>query len=297
MIKRVVDISQQSYLHVKNKQLLVDRDGETIAQISIEDLGILILQHQAIVLTQSVVSQCQHNNVAILFCDSRHLPISITLPLWEGNSLHTKVLREQMAVSVPTRKRLWQKVVKYKISEQATTLQLAGANAKGLQRLQEKVKSGDPDNCEAQAAKQYWGLLMGKNFRRDPDAEGVNALLNYGYSIVRAMTARALVGAGLHPAIGLHHKNQYNSLCLADDVMEPFRPWVDWRVWQLLEQSGDISVNQNSKQCLLSLLSDSVVMGDRQMPLMVAAHSLAAGLKRALTDSKQSLVYPVRAFG
>lgn len=294
MIKRVIDISEQSYLHVEQQQLCVDRDKVTIARISIEDLGILILQHPAIVITQTVIMACQQNNVAVLFCDEKHLPISVTLPLWEGHSLHTKVLREQMAISEPTRKRLWQQIVRAKIAEQALTIEQAGANVAGLKRLRSKVKSGDPENCEAQAARQYWTLLMGKAFRRDPDEPGVNSLLNYGYTVMRAMVARALVGTGLHPSIGLHHKNQYNGLCLADDVMEPFRPWVDWQIYKMLQDEVEPVIEKATKQDILSMLSQEVTFEGRKMPLMVAVHSLVARLKQAHTDKSVSLVYPER---
>lgn len=294
MIKRTIDISEQAYLRVEHRQLCVDKQGETIARISIEDLGILILQHPAIVITQAVITQCQQNNVAIVFSDERHLPISVTLPLWEGHSLHTKVLRDQLAISEPTRKRLWQQVVKLKITEQAITLEKTGNSPKPLYRLRDKVKSGDPDNCEAQAARQYWTLLMGSDFRRDPDGEGINSVLNYGYAVMRAMVARALVGTGLHPAIGLHHKNQYNGLCLADDIMEPFRPWVDWLVCKLAANNEQLEINQQSKQVLLGLLAEEVLLDERKIPLMVAVHSVAAKLKRALIDKQQRLIYPQR---
>ena len=294
MIKRVIDVSERAYLHILNKQLCVDKDGVTVSAISIEDLGILILQHPAITMTQSVITLCQQNNVAILFCDERHLPISITLPLWSGHSLHTKVLRGQISSKVPRRKRLWQQIIQTKISEQAITVERAGLQAQNLRRLAGKVRSGDPQNIEAQAAQEYWRRLMGKNFRRDPKVDGVNNVLNYGYSIMRAMIARALVGTGLHPAIGLHHKNQYNGLCLADDVMEPFRPWIDSLVHAMVIPENEVRITRDIKQQILGLLSDQVYYGHEKMPLMIAAHYLAAQLKRALTDSTVSLTYPKR---
>lgn len=293
MIKRTIDISEQSYLRLEHRQLCVDRRGETIARIPIEDLGILILQHPAIVMTQAVVTRCQQNNVAILFCDERYLPVSITLPLWKGHSLHTKVLQRQLAMTESTRKRLWKQIVMEKIRHQAKNVERAGASAKSLWRLVEKVKAGDPQNCEAQAAKQYWRLLMGKEFQRDTEGAGVNALLNYGYAVVRAMIARALVGTGLHPAIGLHHKNQYNGLCLADDVMEPFRPWVDWMVFRLQLDDSEPAIDREAKQQLLGLLAEDVLFDGRKMPLMVATHSLAAQFKDAL-GAKRRLLYPER---
>ncbi len=294
MIKRVIDISEQAYLRVEHKQIRVERDKTTIACIAIEDLGMLILQHPAIVITQAVITLCQQHNAAVLFCDEKHLPISVTLPLWSGHSLHTKVLREQIAISEPTRKRLWQQIVRKKIAEQVITIERANGNSTGLKRLQNKVKSGDPDNCEAQAARQYWALLMGKTFRRNPDELGVNSLLNYGYTIMRAMVARALVGTGLHPAIGLHHKSQYNGLCLADDVMEPFRPWIDWQVYKILENNVEPTINKATKQHLLGLLNQDVNFENRKMPLMIAVHSLVARLKLAQNDKSISLAYPQR---
>lgn len=252
------------------------------------------MQHPGIVITQSVVTQCQKNNTAIIFCDEKYLPLTVTLPLWEGHSLHTKVLRDQIAVKESTRKRLWQQIVRNKIAEQACTLELMGQTAIGLHRLHKKVRTGDPDNCEAQAARQYWPLLMGKEFRRNPDSGGENAILNYGYSIMRAMVARALVGTGLHPALGLYHKNQYNGLCLADDLMEPFRPWVDWQVRSLLLEGGDLVICRESKQVLLSMLTMDVEFSEKRMPLSIALHLLAATLKKALLDTKQKLVYPQR---
>ena len=294
MIKRVVDISEQAYLHITHKQLCVDKNGQTVAKIAIEDLGILILQHPATVITQSVITLCQQNNVAILFCDERHLPISVTLPLWTGHSLHTKIVKEQVASSIPRRKRLWQQVVKAKISEQAVTIEQAGMQSNKLRRLVVKVKSGDPENLEAQAAQDYWKRLMGHEFRRDISADGINSVLNYGYSIVRAMVARSLVGTGLHPAIGLHHKNQYNGLCLADDIMEPFRPWVDAIIQKASLKNAKMQVTREIKQQILEMPNQSVLYDGKKMPFMVSVHYLVAQLKYSLTDKYKPLCYPKR---
>lgn len=292
MIKRTIDISDQAYIHMKQGQLLIDKQGVTVGKFPIEDLGVLILQHPAIVVTQAAIIACQENNVVIVFCDTKHLPYSVLLPLSDGHSLHTKILQEQMAISLPVKKRLWQQIVKYKIREQANTLLLAGKNNTPLIRLAEKVKSGDSENHEAQAAQIYWRLLFGNNFRRDINAAGLNSVLNYGYAIMRAMVARALVGSGLHPALGLHHRNQYNGLCLADDIMEPFRPWVDLAVFRLIENEKQLEINTECKQALLGMLSDNVIWKGKKMPLMVACHSLAADLKNAYNNNKQKLHFP-----
>ena len=292
MIKRIIDISEASYLHVNHQQLVIDKKGETIAQIPIEDLGIVILQNPAIVITQAVIIACQKNNVALVFCDERHLPYSVLLPISEGNNLHNKVLQQQISLKLTTKKRLWQQVVKQKILEQANTLKVLDKAYKPLERLAENVKAGDPENLEAQAAQTYWQQLFGSEFRRDVELDGINSLLNYGYSIMRAMVARAIVGSGLHPTIGLHHHNQYNGLCLADDLMEPFRPWVDFKVYEMTQSNLLLQVNKESKIPLLNLLSQTVKWEQQNMPLMVACHYMLANLKRAYENSTIMLTYP-----
>lgn len=292
MIKRVVDISEPAYLHVKNRQLLIDKEGKTVAQLPIEDLGVLILQNPAIVLTQALIVVCQQNNVVLIFCDEKHLPYSVILPLTEANNLHSKIIKEQIAVSLPTKKRLWQQVIKQKINGQAQVLKKLDKPFKPLELFAENVKAGDSDNLEAQAAQLYWRLLFGEDFVRDREAEGLNSLLNYGYAIMRAMVARAIVGSGLHPALGLQHHNQYDGLCLADDLIEPFRPWVDLIVYRLSESQSDLGVTRETKIPLLNLLSESVTWQGETMPLMVACHYLMADFKRCLSDSGMKLCYP-----
>jgi CRISP-associated protein Cas1 len=293
MIKRIIDISEPAYLHQKNKQLYIDKKDKTVGTIPIEDLGVLILQHPAIVITQALVISCQKNNVVVIFCDERHLPFSILLPISEGNTLHSKVLREQIKAKLTTKKSMWQQIVKLKISEQIRILKFFGKEPKSLARIVKNVKSGDPQNCEAQAAKIYWAELMGPGFKRDTNAEGINALLNYGYAIMRATIARAIVSGGLHPTLGLHHHNQYNGLCLADDLMEPFRPWVDKLVFEIIKEDGSALVTQYTKQILLDLISANVKWDDKNMPLMVATNYLVANIKNAHADNKIKIVYPI----
>jgi len=292
MIKRTVDVSKPSYLSLKNQQLLIDQEGKTVGRVPVEDLGILILEHPAITITQGVILACQKNNVALVFCDERHLPYSTLLPLSEGNQLHSKVLRQQIKISQPSKKRIWKKIVQEKIWEQGLTLKNLGKPHQELLSLSLKVKSGDSDNLEAQAARKYWPLLMGKGFIRDFEAEGANALLNYGYSIVRAMIARALVGTGLHPALGLFHHNQYNGLALADDIMEPFRPWVDRIVYDILKNNALAKVDKVTKQLLLELLGKQVLWEKKKLPFLVVSHLLAAKLKMAYEKPTISLIWP-----
>jgi len=292
MIKRTVDVSKPSYLSLKNQQLLIDQEGKTVGRVPVEDLGILILEHPSITITQGVILACQKNNVALVFCDERHLPYSTLLPLSEGNQLHSKVLRQQIKISQPTKNRLWKTIVHEKIRQQALTLKYLGKPYQELLSLSIKVKSGDSGNIEAQAARKYWPLLMGKGFIRDFEAEGANALLNYGYSIVRAMIARALVGTGLHPALGLFHHNQYNGLALADDLMEPFRPWVDRIVYNILKNNALAKVDKVTKPLLLELLGKQVLWEKKKLPFLVVSHLLAAKLKMAYEKPTLSLIWP-----
>ncbi len=291
MIKRIIDISHKAYLHLKHHQLLIDQQNKIVEQVPVEDLGILILQHPAIVLTQQVIIACQKNNVVIVFCDDKHLPYSVILPIAESHTLHNKILKQQMIITEPIRKRLWQQIVQAKIQQQEKTLAVLNKQSTHLQRLAKQVKTGDSGNCEAIAAQAYWKLLFGKDFRRNTDLEGINSLLNYGYAILRAMLARSICGAGLHPTLGLFHKNQYNPLCLADDLMEPFRPWVDRKVY-LMAQKNEVEINQHNKLSLLGLLSETVIFNHKKMPLMVATHYLMADLKRCYNREQKKLLYP-----
>jgi CRISPR-associated protein Cas1 len=293
MIKRIIDISEAAYVRLKHQQLVIEKQSEIVGQLPIEDLGVLILQHPAIVLTQQLIVACQKNKVVIVFCDEKHLPYSLILPIGEGHTLHNKILKQQMAISEPTRKRLWQKIVQHKIKEQEQTLVMLNKESTRLSFLSTQVKTGDSGNCEAIAAQAYWKLLFGKAFKRDADLDGVNSLLNYGYAIIRAAVARSVCGAGLHPTIGLFHTNQYNALCLADDLMEPFRPWVDYVVYQMASTNSEVTINQQSKQALLGLMSEAVLYKKKTMPFMVALHYLMADLKRCYSNGIKTLPYPL----
>jgi len=293
MIKRIIDISDGAYVHLKHQQLVIEKQGEIVGQVPIEDLGVLILQHPAIVMTQQLIVACQKNKVVIIFCDEKHLPYSVILPIGEGHTLHNKILKQQMAISEPTRKRLWQQIVQHKIKQQEQTLVMLNKESTRLNYLSAQVKTGDSGNCEAIAAQAYWKLLFGKAFKRDVDLDGINSILNYGYAIIRAVVARSICGAGLHPTLGLFHTNQYNALCLADDLMEPFRPWVDYVVYKMASTSSDVIINQQSKQTLLGLMSETVLYKKKAMSFMVALHYLMADLKRCYSNGIKTLHYPL----
>ena len=293
-MKRTIEISNRSYLSIENRQLVINQAGAEVGRVPMEDVGELILNNPGITMTQAVMVSSQKNNVVLVVCDEKHLPVSTLLPISEGNRLHSKVLRGQVDVRLSTKKRLWQNIVRQKILNQAETLNLFGVGDKHLAAVATRVKSGDPTNLEATAARYYWRTLFGSDFRRNRHAGGVNALLNYGYSIIRAAVARSLVATGLHPAIGIHHENQYNGLALADDLMEPFRPWVDGRVKELALQDAQVDIDRETKRSLLMLLDTKVQYLGESGPLLKALGFLAAELKRALLSNAKSLNWPTR---
>lgn len=270
--------------------MIVEQKKNEIERVPIEDIGVLILSNPAITISSRLISSCQQNNCIIVFCDSKHLPVSVLLPL-SGNSLHSKVLNIQTSVKKPTKKRLWQKIVVAKIESQAKALLSCGKNSSAIESMKSRVKSGDPDNVESQASRAYWPLMFGGDFRRDQKAEGANSLLNYGYALLRASVARALCGTGLHPALGIHHHNQYNPMCLADDLMEPFRPIVDRRVYRLWEEKM-VGINKKTKSFLLSCLAEPLIFRDRKLPFMVALQHTATSLKKALSEGPEHLEIP-----
>ncbi len=270
--------------------MIVKREGEKDESVPVEDMGILILANPFITISQSLIASCQHNNCIVVFCDNKHLPVSVLLPL-SGNSVHSRVLNIQTGVKKPLKKRLWQKIIVAKIESQIRTLLFFNKDPTSLPPMKKRVNSGDTENIESQAARVYWITLFGKSFTRNYKEEGINSLLNYGYSIVRASVARALCGTGLHPALGIHHHNQYNPMCLADDVMEPLRPLVDRRVYELVE-AGKSELNKRTKMPLLSILSEDVLLETRKLPLMVATQHTASSLKKAFSDGVDSLMIP-----
>jgi CRISPR-associated protein Cas1 len=293
MIKRIVEISNPAYLHLRNRQMVIDHEGVEIGSVPVEDLGVLILDHPAISHTQGLLSACFENNVIVLVCDRRHLPCAILLPL-DGHTLHSKTLGQQIAASEATCKRLWQRVVQAKIREQAKVLQSATGNDNPLRAYAAKVKSGDPENIEAQAARIYWQRMFGPEFRRNPVTPGINAMLNYGYAVIRGAVARAVVSAGLHPALGVHHRNQYNSFSLADDLMEPLRPLVDIKVYEVSELLPITSeLTPQIKRALLEILSWNCTIGERKFPLMVALHQYAASVRKVLAGEQKDVEIPV----
>ncbi|MCK6467739.1 MAG: type II CRISPR-associated endonuclease Cas1 [Candidatus Brocadia sinica] len=292
MIKRIVEISNPARLSLKNQQMVVDREGFDLAAVPIEDIGVLILDHPQITHTQGLLAACSENNVALLVCSEKHLPSAILLPL-EGNSLHSKIIAQQAQVTEPTCKRLWQAIVRAKIREQAKALLLSTGDDSPLPAYAKRVKSGDTENIEGQAARIYWQKLFGQDFRRDPKTPGINILLNYGYAVMRAAVARAIVSTGLHPSLGLHHHNQYNSFCLADDLVEPLRPAVDLKVYELCKKlPEEPALTTENKRVLLETLSADCVMNGQRLPLMTSLHHYAASVRKVICGEHKRMEIP-----
>lgn len=311
MIKRTVEISQQPvHLTVRNEQLLLLAKDEPsrplpanppglLASIPCEDVGMLLVEQHGTTYTHAALTTLLDHDAAVVICGRNHLPAGLLLPMGE----HTQVvwrIHDQLAIKKPLRKQLWRQLVQAKIRAQAANLPPDSPARSRLVGLVRQVRSGDPANVEAQAARAYWQALFesaapasgGTPFRRDPDGEGLNSFLNYGYAVVRAAVARAIVAAGLLPALGLHHANRSNAFCLADDLMEPLRPLVDARVATLQDAAGS-GLTPPVKAELLGVLTTEVQTAGQSGPLLVALHRFVASLVRCFEGAATRLDVPV----
>ncbi|CAN5489157.1 type II CRISPR-associated endonuclease Cas1 [soil metagenome] len=279
-------MSGPARLRLQDNALLVSKDGGASGKIPIEDMAFLILDGPEIELTSALLEKCVSLDVAVLTTDGKHLPGGLLLPL-AGHSLHSATLRKQIEAAVPSKKRAWQKVIRAKITAQADMLKVAGKRDEHLRRLVPLVRSGDIDNVEATAAARYFEILYGEDFLRDRQEAGLNSMLNYGYALIRASVARALVGAGLHPALGIHHRNQYNPFCLADDAMEPLRPMVDRIAWELMQADAvPEELYPHVKRKLINVLGGFIEFRGQKFPLLVGLERYAAGMRRAICDGE-----------
>jgi len=242
MIKRTLYFGNPAWVKTKNEQLLIELpDTGEVKQAAIEDIGLVILDHQQITITQPVLAKLLANNCAVITCNDTHHPTGMLLNL-DGHTLQSQRFQAQVEATIPLKKQLWQQTVTAKITNQANLLQLRKTENKFLTNLSKNVLSGDSSNCEAQAANYYWKNLFPEflNFKRFREGDPPNNLLNYGYAILRALVARSLVGSGLLPTLGIFHRNQYNAYCLADDMMEPYRPYVDRIVCDVVRWNGKV---------------------------------------------------------
>lgn len=308
MIKKTLYFGNPAYLSLSNSQLViqhpeVESDDTVTAEfkkvnertIPIEDIGVVVLDNKRITITTGVMEALLENNAAVITCDSRSLPTGLLLPLC-GNTLQNERFRDQLNASLPLRKQLWQQTVKNKISNQESVLRRnTEAETNCMKLWSVEVRSGDPDNLEARAAAYYWRNIFPDipNFVRGRDEAPPNNLLNYGYAILRGIIARALVSTGLLPTIGIHHHNRYNAYCLADDIMEPYRPYVDERVIQIVNTHPDYSeLTRDLKAELLSIPIIDVTIDGKRSPLMVAASQTTASLYRCFSGESRIVFYP-----
>lgn len=295
MIKRTLYFGNPAYLSTSNEQLVIgiSNTGE-VKSIPIEDIGLMVLDHSQITITQAVLSKLIANNTAVISCDETHHPIGLFLNL-DGNSLQSQKTQFQVEASVPLKKQLWQQTVIAKISNQARLLSKENVQAATLLNYVKEVKSGDMDNHEAKAAAYYWKRLFPEflDFRRERYGPPPNNLLNYGYAILRALVARSLVGSGLMPTLGIHHKNQYNSFCLADDIMEPYRPYVDMVVCNIVRMNGKfLEMTPSMKKDLLAIPALDVFIDGQKSPLMNAVQRTTASLVKCFEGKARKLLYP-----
>lgn len=294
MIKRIIEISQgRCRLSVRYGQLLIKKDDEPEKSIPIEDIGAVIISNKATSYTHAVMTELLNNNAAVILCDDTHHPSGMLLPL-ASNTTQTEMFRYQIEAKQSLKKRLWQQIIKTKIKHQALVVKNYSETYRALKKMSEQVKSGDPNNIEGQASRKYWPVYMQDTlFRRDMNGKPPNNLLNYGYMVLRAAVARSLVSAGLLPTLGIHHRNRYNAYCLADDIIEPFRGFVDSKVKDIVNYKPDISdLDQHTKAQLISILYDDVKIAGFSGPLMVGLHRTSSSLARCFKGEQKQLELP-----
>lgn len=314
MIKRTLYFGNPAYLSMRNAQLVihlpevVKNDAlpesfkkEAQATIPIEDIGIVVLDHKQITITHGLLEALLANNAAVITCDSNRMPVGLLLPL-SGNTVQSERFQAQIDCSLPLRKQLWQQTVQAKITNQAYVLKTTRSEVvTNMLKWVNDVKSGDSDNLEARAAAYYWSNMfpMVTDFRRSREGVPPNNLLNYGYAILRAIIARSLVSSGLLPTLGIHHHNRYNAYCLADDIMEPYRPFVDKLVVELVDiemEKGNnpdkIELDKTVKSGLLSIPVLDVVINGQRSPLMIAATQTTASLAKCYQGEIRKIAFP-----
>ena len=307
MIKKTLYFGNPAYLSLRDAQLVIKLPEvvknntlpehfkqKTEVTKPIEDIGVLVLDNKQITVTSGVLEALLENNCAVITCDSKSMPVGLMLPLY-GNTTQNERFRHQLDASLPLKKQLWQQTIKVKIENQAAVLKkYAGSEIRCMKVWASEVKSGDSENIEARAAAYYWkNLFFIDGFTRDREGIPPNNLLNYGYAILRAVVARGLVSSGLLPTLGIHHHNRYNAYCLADDIMEPYRPYVDELVCQIVESGMEYEVlTKEIKGRLLTIPTLEVTISGKRSPLMVAVGQTTASLYKCFSGELRKISYP-----
>lgn len=295
MIKRTLCFSNPAYLSTRNEQLVIKypKIEQNILTIPIEDIGFVVLEDPQITISNRLMEKLLQNNVGLVNCNSQRMPLGLFLPL-QGHTEQNERVRAQLDASLPLKKNLWQQTIQAKIANQAALLSRRGIAIKNMQHWSKEVTSGDTMNHEARAAAYYWqNLFPIQDFRRGREGESPNNALNYGYAILRAVAARAIVSSGLLPIIGIHHANKYNAYCLADDVMEPYRPYVDDIVCSLLDDKVDLEVMTTEiKKELLVIPAIDVQVEGKKSPLMIAMSRTTNSLQECFMGLSRKVIYP-----
>ncbi len=295
MIKRTLFFSNSYYLNFKQNQLLVtDKETGEIQTIPVEDIGFVVVEHPQVTFSQYLMSKLIENNVAVVFCNEKHMPASMLLHL-DSHHLQNELFRNQIDAKLPLKKKLWQQTIKAKIKNQKLLLEQLERDTGNLGTYLKNVRSDDATNQEAAASRHYWSQLFPiEDFKRHRDGIPPNSLLNYGYAILRAAVARSLVGSGLLPTLGIHHRNRYNAYCLADDMMEPYRPFVDKTVAEMVNSGNRYDeLDKEAKAKLLNVLTMDVCFKKHTKPLMIGLSNTTASLARCFNGEAGKLDYPV----
>ena len=294
MIGRIVEVADdRRHLFVSRGFMVVqDTEGERkeLGQVPLDDIAAVIANAHGLSYTNSLLVQLAERCAPFVLCGANHNVVGMLIPV-DGNYQQAKRYDAQIAATKPTHKRLWADIVRAKLQQQGAALEATGSPTAPLTMLARRVRSGDPDNLEAQGAQKYWRLLFGDDFRRDQQGAGLNGMLNYGYTVLRAATARAVVAAGLHPTLGIHHSNEGNAMRLVDDLMEPFRPMVDLRVWSL-HRSGQSEVLPDTKRALVRVLYEDMQTGIGATPVMVCLQKLAVSIAQVYMGEREQLDLP-----
>lgn len=308
MIKKTLYFGNPVYLSLRDAQLVIKLPEVEKSQSlpesfkkqsevtkPIEDIGVVLLDNRQITITSGALEMLLENNCAVITCDSKSMPVGLMLPLY-GNTTQNERFRQQLDASLPLKKQLWQQTIKSKIDNQASVLRdCIGEEMKCMRIWANDVKSGDSDNLEARAAAYYWKCLFTKidGFTREREGIPPNNLLNYGYAILRAIVARGLVASGLLPTFGIHHHNRYNAYCLADDIMEPYRPYVDELVFNIINSGIDYTnITKEIKVKLLEIPTLEVKIGGKRSPLMIAVSQTTASLYKCFSGELRRISYP-----